>query len=919
MKYILWISLLFKSVALFAQQSTFSGLVVDEKGEPLEYASAALLHPADSTLAFFGISNDDGTFVIRNVSSGNYLLQLALIGYRTQYVSLTFPSASGNVPGAFVMQTSPLLLDGVEVKAERIPLQLKGDTIEYNAGAYKTQPDASVEDLLKKLPGLQVDQVGNIKAQGETVKQVLVDGKEFFSSDPKVATKNLPADAISGVQVFDRKSDEADFTGIDDGSRSKTINLLLKDDKKSAWMGDLQAGIGTNGHYQANAKAFRFTHTNQVAALGMLNNINQFGFSFNDYIDFNGGISSLMGGGGSMRIEAGNEDGLPIDFGQQVNGLITSGAGGLNFTHEAKPGNRINMSFLGNGYDKLLKQTSNTQNFAPGYSFMTDDSVEQSIQSFSNRFNLNFRNAPDSMQRIFANGSAALNNGNFDATALTENYTADALTNSLKSETYESTGSIRGNAAINYLHKGRSNWKVFKTDLSVSAKSTLSETEWKNLTQYFLSGENNTMHQYQDDRNSQVDVTGGFAVHRKLTGTYYLIPTIRTGGTTETLNREQGTPDVDNPRIDSLSPLFSRSNYWLQPGIAVKHSSKKTQWRLALAAKGISLQSVLNNEETGRQQELYFTPQFSMEKESKPGRHFRIFYESTVNAPNANQLLPVTNNINPLELFTGNLQLKPEYAHNATFHWMIFDQFSFTSLFTNLNLGYTKDKINFATSINNDLSQSLTLVNVPNDYTASLGLEFSTPLRPVGLNIHVGFDEQFNRGINYVNATSNTIHTFNHQLRLSFDNRKKEKLEIDFGGLLSLTNATYSVQTEMNNRYFNWSYFMEMHYSPFKSWSFSFNADLNHYGGKTFDITTYIPLLQLEIMRYLFKSNRGVLALKGFDLLNRNSGITQTSEFNYLQQQQSNTIGRYVMLSFKYRLNKFDQGNGGVDIKLNGR
>src|SRR5262249_8600507 len=163
-----------------------------------------LLDPRDSTLDFFGISGNDGSFVIKDVTNGKYLLQLSFIGYQTQFLSIEIPNEKGNDLGDFVLQPKANVLNNVDLKPERIPLQLKGDNVEYNANAYKTQPDASAEDLLKKLPGVEVDQAGNIKAQGEDVNNVLVNGKEFFSSDPKVATKNLPADAIDKVQVFDK-------------------------------------------------------------------------------------------------------------------------------------------------------------------------------------------------------------------------------------------------------------------------------------------------------------------------------------------------------------------------------------------------------------------------------------------------------------------------------------------------------------------------------------------------------------------------------------------------------------------------------------------------------------------------------------------------------------------------------------------
>lgn len=904
------------SVPAFAQLS-LQGTVVDEGASPLAYVSAALLNPSDSTLDFFGISNAGGTFEIRNISAGKYLLQLACIGYRTRFIPIEVDANSEKDLGILMMSALPVMLDSVLVQSERIPLQFKGDTVEYNAAAFKTQPDATVEDLLKKFPGLQVDQAGNIKAQGESVKQVLVDGKEFFSSDPTVATKNLPADAIRKVQVFDKQSEEADFTGIDDGSRSKTINLLLKDDKKSAWLGNVTAGVGTSSHYQAAAKLYRFTKADQFAALGMLNNVNQFGFSFHDYIDFNGGIGSMMNGGG-MRIEAG-DDALPVNFGQQVNGLVASGAAGLNFTHEVIPGNRINVSYLGNGYDKQLSQTSLSQNFAPGFTFGTSSGTLRHTVSIGNRINFNCRNAPDSLQRILANGSVALNGQKVNDSTQTQNFSADSLTNWLKSISYECIGIVKGNASLTYLRKEKKANNVLKADLVLSAKSSLTRSEWKNLAAYFPFAETDSSHQYQDDHNSEVDYSTGISWQHRLGNGYFILPFIRVGGIHEILNREQGIPVPDDAPIDSLSPEFSRSDAWLQPAVALKFASKKTQWRFSVAVKGIALSNKLNHASAQQQRDIYILPQISLAKEIRRGSQLQCSYEASVNTPDANQLLPVTNNSNPLQLFTGNRSLRPEYANNLALTWMLFDQFSFTSLFTSFRLTYVNDKINFSRIVNSDLSQSLTLVNVPDDYSATASADFSTPVRPVGLTVNLALEERFNRGINFINNEKNTINAFTHGLTLSVDNRKKDKIDVVLGGGIELTNAAYSVQLAMNYHYFNWSYFAELHYMPAKRWTFSFQAEVNHYGVADFDVNTLVPLLQAEVTRSLLKSNRGMIMIKAFDLLNKNTGITQTGELNYLQQQQSNIIGRYVMLSFRYRLNKSDQGNGGVDIKVNGR
>src|SRR5688500_4141942 len=192
------------------------------------------------------------------------------------------------------------VLEEVLVTNEAPPVTLINDTIQYNAGSFKTQPNASVEQLLKKLPGVKVEKDGTIKAQGEKVQKVLVDGKEFFGNDPKVATKNLPADAIDKVQVYDKLSDQAQLTGFDDGNSEKTINLTLKKDKKKGMFGKISAGGGDNERYQGRFNVNSFKGARQMSVIEMGNNTNAEGFSFMDALNFSGAMSQLKGGGGNL-------------------------------------------------------------------------------------------------------------------------------------------------------------------------------------------------------------------------------------------------------------------------------------------------------------------------------------------------------------------------------------------------------------------------------------------------------------------------------------------------------------------------------------------------------------------------------------------------------------------------------------------
>jgi hypothetical protein len=224
-------------------QNTIKGIVLNEQDQPLEYATVALLNPADSILQYFGVTNTKGEYQIKGIKKGQYLIQFSFVGMQTTYDQINIPLSSGEAVKDKILQTASL--EEVVVEAELIPIRFKSDTLEFDAKAFKTRPGAAVEELLRQLPGVEVDNTGNIRAEGEEVTKILVDGKEFFDDDPKVATKNLPAKALNKVQVIDRKTEEAIFSGIDDGQREKTINLKLKEDYKKGYFGEISTGFGS--------------------------------------------------------------------------------------------------------------------------------------------------------------------------------------------------------------------------------------------------------------------------------------------------------------------------------------------------------------------------------------------------------------------------------------------------------------------------------------------------------------------------------------------------------------------------------------------------------------------------------------------------------------------------------------------------
>ncbi len=899
----------------FAQSYSLSGNVFADDGSPMIYSSVVLLNPADSTMQAFGITNKEGFFEIKNIKKGDYLLQVAFLGFETYYKNISIP-VEDNKLGTVIMKTKSVGLGEVKVSGEYVPLAIKRDTVEYNAAAFKLKPDAVTEDLLKKLPGVEVDRAGNIKAMGEDVKKLYVDGKEFFGDDPKVATKNVPADAVDKVQVYNRKSDQAMFTGIDDGSRDKAINLKLKEDKKNALFGDVMAGGGTDERWQGSVKAYRFTDKIQIAALGMGNNVNQMGFSFNDYMNFSGGVAQMMHGSGTAQIRISTDGSFPINFGEPVSGLNTSGAGGANFSYSASPNDRVFISYLGNGTKKELEETTNSTNFVEGNSYFQNQNLTETDINKAHRFNFGLRNRLDSTQNLIIDGNFAISNGDNSRFALDESSQNTTLINKLKNQTSNTSDRISGTASGSYTKKLNKGKSIFDFGGNLSLSQGLTKNKIYTETTVMNPMQTDVSNLFQDNETNNVRYSLNTSFSQYFGKGLYLIPSITAGNNIENLDRKQGIPDPGGAVIDSLSPEFQKKYGWIRPKLSFKYTSGKTSLTVAIQNETGKLQNTLNGTEDEGKTYVYFLPSFWYEYEFQTGRRIMLYYSSSVNTPTVTQLLPVINNINPLSLYYGNSKLKPEVSHQFNTHYILFDQFSFTSFMAMINGTFTKNKINWDRTVDNNLVMINTLKNFDKDYSLRGNIDFSTPIRSLGLKINLNLQESWNKGMNLINKDENEYTNLSHRGSFSIDNRKKDKWDVNTGIQATLTNSKYTVQESMNNNYFDLSWFGEARFTPNDTWNFEMSTDVTKYTNKSFGKSQSIPLFGAEISYYFLKNKRGTLTLKGWDLLNQNKIIQRFGELNYLREIRSNSIGRFVMFSFTYRLNKFGEAPGGIDIKM---
>ncbi len=904
-------------ISLNGQSFQIRGEILDEKAAPLASATIVLLNPSDSTLLYYGIAGNDGKFSISNIKKGQYLLQSSIIGYLTVYRNIPVPATTGEDLGSIVMTPKLFNMGEVTVTGERIPMQLKKDTIEYNAKAFKVKSDGVAEDLIKKLPGIEVDRAGNIKAMGEDVNNVLVDGKEFFGKDPKVATRNLPADAINKVQLYDKASDESRFTGINDGVRDPTLNLVLDENKKTGVFGDISAGAGTGDHYQANAKAYRFTDKMQFAGLGMLNNINQFGFSLSDYIMFSGGHSALSSGDGRLVLGSGTS--FPVNFGQPVYGTGSNGAAGLNFSFSRSQDNRFFISYLGNGSERKLSDVSATKYFTPDGNFNSTENTDQGLKDYAHRINFGLRELIGKKNNFILNGNLSYNSASNPVNANSASFLTNTQVNSLERESTDLSSRLAGNMDISYMFKAKEGKTIFKIGGKAAYTGSNSETKFNNRTIFYNPYSVDENNQFQNDRSKGQNYTGTISLTQKTSKQSFLDLSVAAGAALDNLNRKQGPLYNGMIQTDTLSPDFVKQDIWIRPGITWKLASEKSQLSFSLSSRFGRYSTSLWNDEQLKTDYFKLTPGFSWEYDYRTGRRLMVSYVSGINNPDINQLLPVVNNFNALSLFYGNRNLKPEYYHNTGLSWWIFDQYSFTTFLSNINIRYTADKINYSRIVDQNLKQTVTFVNVKDDWDMSGNVDFSTPFRPLGLMVNLSLGEDINRGISLINSADNYNSTFSHRVSLTLSNRKKEKWDIESGGAFTLTDTRYSVQKSMNNVYNEISWFGGASFTPNKHFTFRVSADITGYSAKTFNESQLVPLAGAEMSYYFFKNQRGVVTLAGVDLLNRNTGIERKSELNYLLEKKSDMTGRFIMLSFKYRLNRSGDMNSGVDVKIKSR
>ncbi|PSL45600.1 outer membrane receptor protein involved in Fe transport [Chitinophaga niastensis] len=928
--YLLLIACCLAFAAHAQKNGSIKGTLLDTIGrQPVASATITLLKKKDSSLVTFTMTDNKGYFELTGIAAGGeYRLLITHVNYhnasRLVTISPTTPNTNLN---NIILHDLTKTLDEVVVTAEAPPVTLIGDTIQYNAGSFKTQPNANVEQLLKKMPGIQVDKNGTVKAQGQKINRILVDGKEFFGSDPKIATKNLPADAVDKVQVYDKLSDAAQLTGFDDGNSEKTINLKLKQDKKKGLFGKATAGAGTNNRYEGRFNVNSFKGARQLSAIGMVNNTNAEGFSFMDLMNFTGELNRMQqNGSGNISFTLNADDPVAALMGSgNSNGIKTIWGGGINYNNII--GNKTNFTsnYFYNRYNPYQESVVQRQYFLPDSSYFYNQHSTSDNLYNSHRLNLSADIRIDSFNSVKISSSIGhqetRNNGYSSYETLSEN---QQPANQGFSNNYSLGHGTNFSNDVLFRKKFHRKGRTFSLGLQTSSNNSESNGSLLSVNHYYNRHPSQPDYDSINQRNTISGNLNSHAVRAVYTEPLFrrslLEFSLGSSNTKTTSDKITYDYNQQNDKFDQLNPRltnnFENTYGYTNAGLRLRTKRKKFSlaagfnWQQA-AFKG---KIIAGTKDSVIHKTFYnLLPSLRFKYDFTRYRNLNINYAAITNQPNMSQLQPVPDITDPLNIREGNPDLKQELTHAVQLNFISVNPFRNKNLFAFFDLQETQNKI-----VDDDVVDTLGVkhtrpVNINGAYNMTGNISLGLPLRLLKGTVNFSTNVGYSKTKQFINAVPNTIRTFTLGPTARFDINPSSKVDLSLSAGFNYYKTAYSLQAALNTGYFSQQYEGAINWQLPANFYFStsFTYTINSQRANGFN--TKVPLCNASFSRQFLHFNRGELKLSVYDLLNENVGISRSTNQNYIEDSRVKNLQRFFLLSFTYSLSKNGLSQGSPD------
>lgn len=903
----------FSCITVFSQNKTVTGTVRDTFNvKSVVFASVSLIRKSDSILISHSRSNQQGQFTMNVKDTGKYIILIAH-GSFADYVDdieITSADTKKELGAIGLFQRSQMLKEVIVKNAASI--KIKGDTLEYLADSFKVKQGAMVEDLLKVLPGIQVNKKGEITAMGEKVEKVLVDGEEFFGDDPTIATQNIQSKVVEKVQVFDKKSDQAQFTGFDDGQEQKTINLKLKDNMNRGEFGKVELGGGLYDRWQNQAMVNSFKNKRQISVYGLMSSNGKTGLGWEDkntYTGDGGGGMQMDEDGGFMWNMSSDDD--DVDWGGRNNtpeGITKAWVGGAHYANKWNEGkHHINTNYSFGRINKTKKETSYRENILPSGKYYTIDTSSSYSSRNTHRISGKYTWMIDSSltliynlnSRIGFNESISNNNTN------NQSFTEVPINNSNRAIENNST-TTRVTNTITANKKFKKTGRTASLNVSHTYNNSDGLGSQIGYNDYNIAGVNTheILDQQKDQQQLKSNLSADLTYTEPLSKKFLLKATYGYAAESslsdnKTLVKPNAIDDEYTVRIDSLSTEFDSKVYSHTAGAELKFNEKK--YNVTAGAK--VRYSMFHQDDLVRNKNYDYNrinvfPTVRFNYKFDQFRRFNFSYNGSTRQPSITQLQPVQDNSNPLEVYVGNPDLKIGYTQNFNIGYFSYKVLSARSLYAGASFSNSFNNIALNTSID-ALGRSVNqYVNLNGGYNANMygGINTKIPKTPL--------EGKLNVGGNYAHTPNitNNITGFTDALSLTFTPgltfAKEEKFftTLDLGTVFSKTTNT--IQTARNIQY--------MSFTPSASVEIYLPYNLEFGTDADYQYTPPVAPYKTSFQRFIWGAylSYNILPKKNLelkasinDILNQNKGYERTTTNNTNTERYFQTLGRYWMLS----------------------
>jgi hypothetical protein len=915
--FVLPIALAWGLCASAQQSNSVKGVVFDTLNkQPLYKAIISVLTAKDSMLVKFARTDAKGQFGISDLPAGSYILLTTFPNYADYTDTFSVNNGRSVDAGIIPLITRAHLLQEVVVKQTLSAIRMKGDTTIFIADSFKVQPNASVEDLLKIIPGIQVDKNGKITAQGQTVPKVLVDGEEFFGDDPTLVTQNIRADMVSQVQLFDKKSDQANFTGIDDGQRTKTINLKLKDDKKKGYFGKIDAGVGTNNFYNAQGMFNRFRQKEKLSFYGIFSNTGKIGLNWQDQRSYGDNSTGIEGDGENYN--DGNRDDLENwSGGYNGQGLPTVQTGGAHYNNKWKDDKQAI-----NGNYKILdlsvtgKSETNTQYILPDTLYYVNQR-----QVFRNQI---LRNKGNMVYDIDFDTTSTLKivaDGGWDHKTTAANYYTESLAEDSsmvnRGARRISTDGITGsfNTAMMWRKKFRKRGRT----ITITGKQNYSTGESTGYlyadNEFFIDGtpvSSSITDQYRVNNNKLFALDARTTYTEPLSTKASLI--FNYGITVNNNSSERNSYNKDvSGKYDSLDNIFSNDyafNILTQRG-GINFSFIKKKLRFGFGNSTGFTRFSQTDQRNGIEVQRNFVnwfPQGSFAYNFSNQHAIYLNYNGATQQPSIQQIQPLFTNDDPLNIVVGNPLLKPSFRNNFYVSYYNYKPLSGTDLYVNANFSNASNAFassDYVDSIGRRISQT---INVNGNYNFSGYISYG---RKIG-SFNTGLTPQFNQSqfVNVVNKLQNTTISRNYIMGFYVGKQVEKVYDNSISATATYTTSNSSIQKDVTTNYWTWNIRPDLDF--YFPWKLQLHTDCDfifRQRTSVFEDNNNVILWNAWLGKKLLAGDAMVIKISANDILNQNIGFRRTANTNYISQNTWSSIQRYVMLSVVWNFNKGPKPN----------